>query len=276
MPGWFIHNGKFLQENSLVISPDNRSFRYGDGLFETIRLHNNKLPLWDLHQQRLFAGLHTLRFQVPKLFTPDHLHSQVLSLAQKNDLSFARIRITIYRGDGGLTDKTDQTPGFIIQTWPIQPEPVAMNINGLRIGIYDEARKCAGKFSSVKSNSFLPYVQAAIFAREQKWNDALILNDHGRIADSSIANIFWVKQGKVFTPPLSEGPIAGVMRRYLLENTLIHEQTLSGEELLTADEVFLTNAFRGIQWVSFVHDKRLTSNIAAADLFHRLVSPLFS
>jgi branched-subunit amino acid aminotransferase/4-amino-4-deoxychorismate lyase len=276
MPGWFIHNGKFHQENNLVISSNNRSFRYGDGLFETIRLHNNKIPLWDLHQQRLFTGLHTLGFQVPKLFTPDHLHQQVLSLVRKNDLSFARIRITIYRGDGGLTDKTDQTPGFIIQTWPIQAEPLTMNINGLQIGIYDEARKSADKFSSIKSNSFLPYVQAAIFAREQKWNDALVLNNHGRIADSSIANIFWAKAGKVFTPPLSEGPISGVMRRYLLENTLIHEQPLTPGDLFDAEEVFLTNAFRGIQWVSVIQEKHLPSNLTATKFYHQYVSTLFS
>jgi branched-chain amino acid aminotransferase len=276
MPGWFIHNGKFHQENDPVITPDNRSFRYGDGLFETIRLHNSKIPLWDLHQQRLFSGMHTLGFQVPKLFTPDHLLQQALLLANKNDLYFARIRITLYRGEGGLTDKTGQTPGFIIQTWPIQPVPVSMNINGLQIGIYDEARKSADKFSSIKSNSFLPYVQAAIFARDQKWNDALVLNNHGRIADSSIANIFWVKESKVFTPPLSEGPIGGVMRRYLLENTLIYEQPLTREDLIQADEVFLTNAFRGIQWVSFVQDKQLSSNLTATRLFQQYISPIFS
>jgi branched-chain amino acid aminotransferase len=276
MPGWFIHNGKFHLDNDLVMSPNNRSFRYGDGLFETLRLHNNTIPLWDLHKQRLFSGLLTLGFQIPKLFTPDHLLQQVLALVNKNDLSYARIRITLYRGNGGLTDETDQSPGYTIQTWPVQPEPVALNINGLQIGVYHDARKSADKFSAVKSNSFLPYIQAANYARDQKWNDALILNNAGRIADSSIANVFWVKDSRVFTPPLSEGPIDGVMRRFLLENSLIHEKPLAKEDLMAADEVFLTNAFRGIQWVSFISERQLPSNLTASQLYFQYIAPLFS
>lgn len=276
MPGWLIHNGKFFQDNDLLLSADNRSFRYGDGLFETIRLSNGNIPLWPLHSQRLFQGLHTLNFQVPKLFTSDLLHQQTLSLIRKNVLTNARIRITIYRGSGGLTDVTDLAPGFIIQTWPVDPGPVSLNINGLRIGVFQDARKPADRFSAIKHNSFLPYVQAARFAREMKWNDALVLNHHNRIADSSIANLFWVKDRRILTPPLSEAPIAGVMRRHLLENTLIHESPITEEELLQADEVFLTNAFRGIQWVAYVGPKPLASNSTAAQLHREIILPLFS
>jgi branched-chain amino acid aminotransferase len=151
-----------------------------------------------------------------------------------------------------------------------------MNINGLSIGIYEEARKSVDKFSSIKSNNFLPYVQGALYARHQKWNDALILNSHGGIADSTMANIFWVKDGKIFTPPLSEGPISGVMRRHLLENTLIFEQPLYPDDLIQAEEIFLTNAFRGIQWVGLAGEKRLLSNYNALQLFQEHISPIFS
>ncbi|HLO80507.1 MAG TPA: aminotransferase class IV [Chitinophagaceae bacterium] len=276
MPGSFIHNGRFHQENDPVISADNRSFRYGDGLFETIRLHNNALPLWHFHEQRLFSGMQALGFDIPKLFTADYLLQQIQALVKKNGLAYARIRITVYRGEGGLTDKTHQTPGFIIQSWPVPAESLSLNINGLRIGIYEDARKSADKFSSIKSNNFLPYVQGALYAREKKWNDALVLNSYGRIADSTIANIYWVKEGKIFTPPLSEGPINGVMRRHLLENALIFEQPLAPDELLQAEEVFLTNAFRGIQWVSFVGEKPMLSNASSVHLFREYISPLFS
>jgi branched-chain amino acid aminotransferase len=276
MPGWLIHNGKFFRDDELLLSANNRSFRYGDGIFETLRLSRGRVPLWDLHQQRLFHSLGVLGFQIPKLFTPDFLLHQTQALIKKNNLTNARIRITLYRGNGGLTDKTDQTPGFIIQSWPAESDAVSMNINGLQIGIYNDAKKAEDQFSSLKTNSFLPYVQAALFARDMKWNDALVLNSNNRIADSSIANVYWVKDGRIFTPPVSEGPIAGVMRRYLLENTLIHEQPLTEEELLQADEVFLTNAFRGIQWVAFVGEHALHTNNTAAHLHRDLIVPLFS
>ncbi len=275
MPGFFIHNGKFHQENDPVISPDNRSFRYGDGVFETLRFHLNDIPLWEFHQQRLFSALEKLKFELPKLFTPTYLHSQVNSLISKNKLSRARVRITVYRGDGGLTDRTPLHPGFVIQTWPIADDALAFNTNGLHIGIFEEGRKAIDSFANIKSNNFLVYVQAAIYAREQKWNDALVLNTHDRIADSTIANIFWVKDHRIFTPPLSEAPVQGVMRRQLLENIPIHELSLTPETLLVADEVFLTNAVRGIQWVASVNDKPYGANTVAATLYDQFVKPLF-
>jgi branched-chain amino acid aminotransferase len=276
MPGLFIHNGKFHQENDAVISPDNRSFRYGDGVFETIRLHNNQMPLWNYHQQRLFNALRRLKFSLPKLLTPEHLHEQVMSLTRRNQLADARIRITFYRGEGGLTDQTNTAPGFVIQTWPIDKGALDFNINGLRIGIFEEGRKAIDHFANIKSNNFLVYVQAALEAREQKWNDALVLNSENRVADSTIANVYWVKDHRIFTPPLSEAPIQGVMRRYLLEQALIHEQPLTIQDILQADEVFLSNAVRGIQWVSFVGDTPLKSNNIASIMYQDHIAPLFS
>jgi branched-chain amino acid aminotransferase len=113
-------------------------------------------------------------------------------------------------------------------------------------------------------------------AREQKWNDALVLNSENRIADSAIANIYWVKDNRIFTPPLSEAPIQGVMRRFLLEQLPIHEHPLTIETLEQADEVFLTNAVRGIQWVAFVGDTPYPSQITAATLYRDHIAPLFS
>jgi branched-chain amino acid aminotransferase len=276
MPGLFIHNGKFHQEHDAVISPDNRSFRYGDGVFETIRFHKHQMPLWNYHQQRLFGALDYLKFNVPKLLTADYLHNLILALIKKNDLTNARVRITMYRGEGGLTDKNPLQPGFVIQTWPIAEEALSLNVNGLRLGIFREGRKAIDYYSHLKTNNFLVYTQAALEAREQKWNDALVLNSENRIADSAIANIYWVKDNHIFTPPLSEAPIQGVMRRFLLEQLPIHEHPLTIEALEQADEVFLTNAVRGIQWVAFVGDTPYPTQITAATLYKDHIAPLFS
>ena len=138
-----------------------------------------------------------------------------------------------------------------------------LNENGLVIDIFPDARKSNDAFSNLKSANYLPYVMAAIWAKENKLNDALILNQHERICDATIANIFWVKDEKIFTPPLIEGCVAGVMRKKILELALnITEMNLTESNLINVDEVFLTNTITGIRWVKQFRDKVYDNKIA--------------
>jgi branched-chain amino acid aminotransferase len=110
-------------------------------------------------------------------------------------------------------------------------------------------------------------------------NDALILNQHGRICEATIANIFWIKDDRIHTPPLSEGCVAGVMRKYLLEkipaiNRKTSETELTIDELQNAEEVFLTNAVYGMRWVRGFRDKQY-QNIQCIKLFQSILSPLW-
>ena len=128
-----------------------------------------------------------------------------------------------------------------------------LNSNGLIIDVYPDARKVCDQFSNIKSNNFLPYVMAALYAKNIKVNDCLLLNNFDRIADSTIANIFFIKDAVIYTSPLSEGCVAGVMRRFIIEKFsskfAIIEKPFSIDELQNADEVFLTNSIKGIRWV---------------------------
>jgi aminodeoxychorismate lyase len=276
MPGYLILDGKILDENATVLHPDNRAFRYGDGLFETIRVSGDMIPLWNLHMNRLFNGLQQLKFPLPKFLTREILLDGIRKLLRKNRLTLARIRITVYRGKGGLTDHDPLTPGYIIQSWALPEGITDLNSNGLRIGFFRDAIKPADVLSCLKSNNYLAYVMASIYAREQKWNDALLFNQHQHIADSTIANVFWTINDEVFTNPLSDGGVAGVMRQYLLENCQVKIQSITPEELLQADEVFLTNAVRGIRWVSFLENQPLQPPTHSLKLFNTLIRPLFS
>lgn len=233
------------------------------------------MPLWNLHVERLFKALGIMQFVLPSHLNADTLKNDIERLLKKNHLVDARVRISFYRGDGGITDPNPKQCGYLIQTWPIQQETLGYNHNGLHIGVYPDAYKTTDFISNLKSANYLPYVMASLYAKEKKWNDALVLNHHGRITDSCIANIFWVKQGQIFTNPLTEGLVDGVMRKYILQHETVAEKPVSKEELLEADEIFLTNAVKGIQWVGMLEDKRLSPPMKTIALYRDLVAPLF-
>ena len=263
---YFNCNGKVFKEGALVVSADNRGLRYGDGLFETIKMINGKLILEDEHFARLWKGMVTLQFEIPKHFTPDKLRDEIILLAKKNAHTSARIRLNIYRGDGGLYDAKNHSPNYLIQSW-LLPEGNGMwNSNGLVAGIYEEVKKTCDIISNIKHNNYLPYVLAALKAKKEKWNDAIILNTQGSICDSTIANIFIIKDGIVSTPSLKEGCVAGVMRKKIIQELAnndfeLIEKEITKEELMSADEVFFTNSMYNIRWVQRIEDKEYVTTI---------------
>lgn len=274
---FFTCNDKIYKEGTSVITPDNRSLRYGDGLFETIKTINGEIQLRDYHFERLFLGIKLLQFEIPKHFTAEYLQIKISELCKKNQHnSFSRVRLMIFRGNGGLYD-AENTPNYILQTWDIN-SATALNSNGLIIDVYPEARKVCDKFSNIKSNNFLPYVMAALHAKNSKVNDCLLLNNFERIADSTIANIFIIKDGIIYTPPLSEGCVAGVIRRLVIEKfspqfTIIEKQ-LSIEDLQNGDEVFLTNSIKGIRWVKQFRDKQY-NNLSVKKIHEYLIKTIY-
>jgi len=278
---FLFYDGQILRSDKLLISPNNRSYRYGDGCFETIKVLNGKIMLADYHFERLFSSLETLRFKKLGYHSAGWLEKQILSVVEKNGhAKRARVRVTVTRGDGGIYDEQNHYPYFLIQSWPLQPATQELNENGLVIDIYKDARKTADLFSSIKSNNYLPYVMGALWAKEHHLNDAILLNPDNRVADATIANVFIVKDGGIKTPALTEGPVNGVMRRHLLqllrkENIPVEEGMITVDELLEASELFLTNAIHGIKWVKQLGNSHYT-NATAIRLYKMMQSDLKS
>lgn len=268
MGNFFNYNGKFYQEGAAIIGADNRGLRYGDGLFETMKIKNGQLILADQHFSRLWKGLDILQFDIPKHFTQDHLLQQLFLLVKKNGIeSAARIRLSVFRGDGGLYDAKDHSPHYIVQAWPLASDVGTWNSNGLVMGIYTETKKSCDLLSNLKHNNYLPSVMAALHAKKEKWNDALLLNTYNRICESTIANVFLIKDGIIYTPPLSEGCVAGIMRNFLIDTIStagfkLIEKQITVDEVMDADEVCLTNSIYNIRWVKQIGDKKFASGIA--------------
>ncbi len=260
MPEYVLYNGKMVRDGNAVVSINNRSFRYGDGFFETVKVVLGEIRLKDLHFNRLFHTLSMLHFDRPKYLEPAWLEEQILELLKKNGhTALARVRITVYRGDHGLYDEPDNTPHVLIQTWELNAGYLEINENGLVIDVFKDARKIIDAYSHLKTNNYQPYVLGALWAKQNRLNDAVILNSAGRVAESTIANIFLVDNDVVRTPALTEGCIGGVARRYLIDqlkadNIYVEEAAIGVEALSNASEIFLTNAISGIRWVKSVGD----------------------
>jgi branched-subunit amino acid aminotransferase/4-amino-4-deoxychorismate lyase len=257
-----INNGKLIEQNQPLILPDNRAFRYGEGLFETMRWQFDSIPLFEYHWKRLTESLPLLYFELPVHFTAGYLKEQIQKLCKKNHhTQSARIRLTIFKGEGGIWETPSSSFNWLLQSWPLPADQPQLNVNGLDIGVFEAGRKSCDAFSNLKTNNYLIYALAAQYAKTKHLNEVIILNQYGRICDTTIANIFFIKDQRIYTPALSEGCVNGVMRAYLIEqlqkeNTPVEQGTYTIEDLLGADEIFLTNAIQGIRWV-----KSLGNNI---------------
>lgn len=271
-------NGKITPADQPVLLASNRGYRYGDGLFETMKLAQGKILLEELHFQRLIKGLELLKFDRPKLFSTTKLAAEVMQLAEKNQVrELGRVRLSVFRGNGGLYD-ADRALQYLIECWPLPDSFNRMNENGLEIGIYPDAPKEISLFSGLKSANFLPYTMASIYAKENKLNDCLLLNQEGNIADSTIANLFICKEGQFITPGPEQGAVDGVMRNYLVREMraagyAVAEGPVSISALEAANEVFLSNAIHGVKWVRRFRDCIYT-NKYASEIYSRIIQTI--
>ncbi|HWR33543.1 MAG TPA: aminotransferase class IV [Chitinophagaceae bacterium] len=277
--GQICFNGKFLPISGPVLRVDNRGFRYGDGLFETIKIWQGKMLLEQLHFERLFSSLSILKYEVPIFFIQKKIKEEILKLCQVNKVDKqARVRISVFRGNGGLYDE-DSSLQYIIECWPLNESVNRLNENGLVIDIFPVARKSADLFSNLKSANFLPYSMAALYAMENKLNDCLVLNTDGYVADSTIANVFLINDEIIKTPDLSQGCVSGVMRKHLIATLKeggfeVRETQISDTDLEMADELFLTNAINGIRWVRQFREKTY-SHQKTMEIYNRFVKTVF-
>lgn len=250
-----ILNGVIMNADKALISADNRSFRYGDGCFETMKAINGKIIHANEHFERFFLSLELLQFDKPNYLTTTYLLDHISKLLMQNGhTKCARVRLTLFRGNGGLYDAENHFPNYIIQTWQLNESNNHLNENGLVIDVYRDAIKVCDKFSHLKSNNYLSYAMAALWAKNNHLNDALLLNPYNKIADATIANIFIIKDGIIKTPDVTEGCVNGIMKNYLLEclrkeKIPVQETSLTVDDVLQANEVFLTNSIYGIKWV---------------------------
>lgn len=272
---WIIHNGTFQDSDQPFLSHTNRAFSYGDGIFETLRVLNGHLHLWESHLSRIVYSLQILGMEPPEPLAKNELPGQISQLLTANEFgNNARVRLSIYREVGGLYSPTHGTTCYTLEVMPLHEEQFVLNNRGLVIHTIDEPLKVANKLATIKSTSALSYVYAGIQKQKEGMDDMLITNSQHRIIEGLSSNLFLVTAGALFTPPLEEGCVAGVMRDHIIHLAKqsgyeVCETSLNIEAPLYAEELFLTNAIYGIQWAG-LHGWKQYENAIAQQLIDLL------
>jgi len=271
---YIYDNGELLPESHSIVLPDNRSFRYGDGLFESIRVFDLKIPLLEKHLARLTRGMSILKMNPHSTLTLKNTQDAIEKLVILNNAKNARVRLMVYRNGGGLYAPDDNDTGLMIECKAMEGNRFHAHITGLTLGYFTDIPKIYNTLSAFKTNNALPYVLAGIHARQNDLDECLVLNQFGRVAESIYSNVFIVQNNQLISPPISEGGIDGVMRQHIIkiaeENALdFHEKKIEITDLGEADEIILSNSIKGIQWVKFFEGKKY-DNIMAQFLVNRL------
>lgn len=263
-----IFNGHLISIYEPALSFSNRAFRYGDALFESIRLANGHILFLKEHINRLKLGMTVLRMNVPAEFNSENFATLITHLLQQNQITRdARVRLTVLRNDGGHYSPETNDISFLIETEAIEQNGFVLNQKGLWADLYTDMRKPVNKLSNLKSANALLYVMAGLAKQSMKLDECFIVNDQGNICESISSNVFVVKNGTLYTPPLSEGCVAGVMRQQIMSiaaknKLLTFETPVTVNTLMNGDEIFLSNSIRGLQWVGQFKQKFYTNKTA--------------
>jgi branched-chain amino acid aminotransferase len=263
-------NGRLVPENQAILTASNRGFRYGDGLFETMRYENGQIRFLTYHLERLVAGMKTLHLSGWENFTESFLEEKVNHLVNKNGWKgqAVRFRLDVYRDGEGLYSPQHNQVAYVLQASLLDGVEKAQRKLGLNVGLYTEHKKSYNSLSHLKSTNALIHVLAGNYRKTKGFDDVILLNQEGLVCESLHANIFVYYQKKLYTPALSEGCVEGVMRRVVIEMALdsdieVIEAQLHPGILTEADEMFHTNAIQGVQWVMGFQHKRYFNKMAS-------------
>lgn len=254
VPIFINFNGEILPADTKLLALNNRAFKYGDGLFESMRLMKGQLKFPELHADRLQRGMKALKIDGYSQMDAWFLKEKAADLARRNKIKHGRLRLTVYRDADGLYTPSQNKMGYCLEIQPTDEPRYFLNDKGLIVDIYSELPKPTNFLSNIKTCNSLIYVMAGIYKTQNKLDDVFLLNQNGNLCEASSSNVFVWYQKHLYTPALSEGCVEGVMRQVIINiaknnNIPLTEAQISPDILYEADEVFITNAGRGIQSV---------------------------
>ncbi|MFB9052528.1 aminotransferase class IV [Formosa undariae] len=259
-----------IQDNNSVLNSNNRGFAYGDSLFETIKTSYGKILFWEDHYFRLMASMRILRMEIPMHFNMEFLEAEIKNTLEVNGLTdaSARVKITVFRNEGGLYLPETNDISFIIDTKPLEDDFYLISNDPYEVDLFKDYYISPSLLSTLKTNNKVLNVVGSIYAKENNLQNCLTLNTNKNVVEALNGNVFVVKGNVIKTAPLSDGCLKGIMRKQLIEiiNAIpeyeLIEESISAFELQKSDEIFISNTITGIQPVSKYRKKSFTSTIS--------------
>lgn len=270
-------NGELLKDSSFITT-ENRGYKYGDAVFETIKAVHGKLLFWEDHYFRLMASMRIMRMEIPMNFTMEFLESEVLKTLEANSLikSSARVRLNVDRGDGGKYRPTEKNISYNISVESLASDFYTVTKqNQYTVDLYKDFFIAPGLLSTLKTNNKIINVLGSIYADENGWDNCLLLNTNKNVVEALNGNLFLVTGETIKTPPVEDGCLKGIMRKQLIEVILnsgdyvIEETSISPFELQKADELFISNVITGVQPILKYRKKDYVTTISE-DIVRRL------
>ena len=259
-------NGKILDESDQL--SNNRGFLYGDAVFETLKIVNNKILFWEDHYFRLMSSMRIIRLDIPETYTPEFLKENIIKIHQKKSLTGnSRVRITVFRYSSGKYRPESNTSSFIISSEEVRESNYILNNGDYKVDLFKDFYLDNQLISSIKSNNKIINVVASIYSNENGLKNCILLNKDKMVVEFINSNIFTVNQGKIYTPKLSSGCLNGVMRKNLINILKINffevfEEDISTFDLTKSDEIFGTNIIQGLFSVTNYRNKYYSNSIS--------------
>lgn len=258
------YNGRIVAFDDVNITPDNRAYKYGDSVFETIKVINGKLVFWEDHYFRLMASMRMLRMKIPMNFTLEYLEEEILKTISINNQNNSRVRLSITRKDGGFYTPTTNEIDYLIDCREIKSKTK----NSYKVDLFKDFYLYSGHLSTIKTNNKLIHTLASIFAKENELDNCILLNERKGIVEATNASLFLIKGTLIKTPLLTEGCLKGIARQKVIQiikssgDYQIEEAIISPFEIQKADEVFITNSIIGIQPVTNYRKKVFSTAVS--------------
>ena len=265
-----------IQENSSISIENNRGFLFGDSIFETIKVLDNKVLFLEDHYFRLMASMRICRMEIPMNFTMEYFEEQILKLiATFSDSNSYRVRFSVYRDSDGFYLPKTRNVQFIVAASSLNSDLYAIGKESYEVELYKDFYVSKQLLSTLKTNNKMLQITGSIFADENGYDNCLVLNDEKNVVEALQSNLFMKTGNLVVTPPVSDGCLNGIMRKQILEllkkieGIEVKEASISPFDLQKADELFLTNVISGIQPITKYRKKEYTAEFAS-DVIKRL------
>lgn len=266
-------NGALVSDgNKLAVT--NRGLNYGDGVFETIKWNAKKLLFLEDHYFRLMASMRIMRLEIPMAFTLEFFKEKMEEVLQKNELltTSARVKVIVWRNEGGFYTPKTNTVSYLILAEKVNDVDYVMSSDNYVVDLYKDYYISYSLLSTLKTTNKALNVLASIYAKENGFNNCLLLNTDKKIVEAINGNLFLVKGNVVKTPPISDGCLNGIMRKQVIallkadKNYVLEEASVSPFELQKADELFLTNVIAGITPITNYRKKTYNTAVTATVL----------